>query len=195
VSIISLLNVAVSDSSRQYSPSAIATLIQANRRSLTSCQRLRPLTQSRGITATRRDHFLTWSTWCDFQHGGFKHHTSKSKGKQLAINSGEFDIELSSSLKEILIEPEEIYQHTQIPTGAIAPVDYNTLARGIEASDEHSTIAESQSSNSYIEKEDFAFMVRIPKDMGKRFKSKLGCRRSSRRCFKSSKSLSTTSKR
>jgi len=33
---------------------------------------------------------------------------SKSKGKQLTISSGESDIELSSGLKEILIEPEGI---------------------------------------------------------------------------------------
>jgi len=34
----------------------------------------------------------------------------------------------------------------------IGLIDYNALAREIEASDEHSTIAESQSSNSYMEK-------------------------------------------
>ena len=66
---------------------------------------------------------------------------SKSKGKQLAINFEESNVELSSDLKEILIEPEGIYQYTQIRTGIIDSVDYNALARGAEASDEHSAIA------------------------------------------------------
>jgi len=34
---------------------------------------------------------------------------SKSKGKQLALSSEESDVEFSSDLKEILIEPERIY--------------------------------------------------------------------------------------
>jgi len=37
---------------------------------------------------------------------------SKSKWKHLDISSGEFGVELSSDLKEILIAPEGIYQHT-----------------------------------------------------------------------------------
>ena len=65
---------------------------------------------------------------------------SKSKGKQLAISSGESDVELSLGLKEILIKPKGNYQHTRIWTDAITPVDYNALAKGIEVSDEHSTI-------------------------------------------------------
>ena len=55
--------------------------------------------------------------------------------------------------EEILIKLEGIYKYTRIRTGAIASVDYNALAKGIEASDEHFTITESQSSNSYMEKE------------------------------------------
>jgi len=43
------------------------------------------------------------------------------------------------------------------------------LARGIKASDEHSAIAESQSSNSYIEKETFVFMAETPEEVAKRF--------------------------
>ena len=39
---------------------------------------------------------------------------SKLKGKQLALSSEESDAECSSGLKEILIEPEGIYQRTQI---------------------------------------------------------------------------------
>ena len=53
-------------------------------------------------------------------------------------------MEHSSSLKEILLEPEGIYQYTYIQTGAIGLVDYNTLSRVIEVSNEHSAIAESQ---------------------------------------------------
>jgi len=54
-------------------------------------------------------------------------------------------------LKEILIEPEGIYQCTQIRTGAIALIDYNLLARGVEENGGHSAIAESHSSISYVE--------------------------------------------
>ena len=72
---------------------------------------------------------------------------SKSKEKQLAFNSEESDIECSSGLKEILIEPEGIYYHTRTQIGAVIPIDYNSLARGIEADDEHS--------NSYRETEAF----------------------------------------
>ena len=94
---------------------------------------------------------------------------SKSKRKQLAISSEESDVEPSSGLKEILIEPEGIYQCTRIRTGTIAPVDYNILARGIEASDEHSAIAESQSSNSYMEKDILTYMAETPEEMAKRY--------------------------
>jgi len=68
---------------------------------------------------------------------------SKSKEKQLAISSEESGVEPSSGLKEILIEPEGIYQHSRILTDTIALVEYNTLVRGIEACDEHSAITES----------------------------------------------------
>jgi len=93
---------------------------------------------------------------------------SKSKGKQLALNSEESDIECFSGLKEILVEPEGIYQPTRIRTGAIAPVDYNVQTRGIEAIDEHSTIIISRSSNSYMEKEAFAYMAGTLKEVAKR---------------------------
>ena len=72
--------------------------------------------------------------------------------------------------KKILIKSEGVYQHTRIQTGIIAPVDYNALARGIEASDEHSAIAESQSSNSYMENEAFAYMTSTPEEVTGRFK-------------------------
>ena len=84
---------------------------------------------------------------------------SKSKGKQLALSSEESYDEHSSGLKEILIKPEGIYRRTWIRTGAIAPIDYNLLAKGIEANDEHSAVAESHSSNSYVKTEAFAYMT------------------------------------
>ena len=67
--------------------------------------------------------------------------TSKSRGKQPAVSSDESDT-----------EPEGVYRHTCTRTGAILPIDYNALARGIEVNDSHSAIAESQASNSSIEK-------------------------------------------
>jgi len=39
---------------------------------------------------------------------------SKSKGKQLALSSKESDTECFSGLKEILLEPKEIYRRTRI---------------------------------------------------------------------------------
>ena len=55
---------------------------------------------------------------------------SKSKEKQLAINSEELDTDDSLGLKEILFEPKRIYWHTQIWIRTIAQIDYNLLARG-----------------------------------------------------------------
>jgi len=48
-------------------------------------------------------------------------------------------------------------------------VDNSTLARGIEVSEPHSTIATSQASNSSIEKEAFAYMASTLKEMASRF--------------------------
>jgi len=57
---------------------------------------------------------------------------SKSKRKQLAFSSEESDTKRSSGLKDILIEPEKIYQHTRTRTGAVVPIDYNSLGlRGL----------------------------------------------------------------
>ena len=108
--------------------------------------------------------------WGDFQHGGSKHYTKQLKGEAAGHSSEESDVELSLGLKEILIEPEGIYQCTQIRIGTIAPMDYNVLARGIEESDEYSAIAEFQSSNSYMEKKAFAYMVETEEEVAKRFK-------------------------
>ena len=43
------------------------------------------------------------------------------------------------------------------------------LGQGIEASDEHSAIAESQSSNSYMEKKVFAYITKTSEEVAKRF--------------------------
>jgi len=94
---------------------------------------------------------------------------SKSNGKQLALSSGESDAEYSLGLKEILIEPEGIYGHTRMQTGAITPIDYNNLAKGVESNDEHSAIMESHSSNSYVEKEAFTYMTNTPEEVARKF--------------------------
>ena len=71
--------------------------------------------------------------------------SSKSKGKQLVISSEESDVEPTSGLKNLLIEPEGIYSHTQTRTDTIAPINYSLLARITEINDEHSSILKSQS--------------------------------------------------
>ena len=60
---------------------------------------------------------------------------NRTKGKQQIVSSYEFDT-----------EPEGVYWHTRTRTGTIAPVDYSALDRGIEISEVHSAIAESQAS-------------------------------------------------
>jgi len=57
-----------------------------------------------------------------------------------------------------------VYQHTRTRTGAVAPVNYSALARGIEVSESHSAIAESQASNSSIEKEAFMYKTNTLKE-------------------------------
>ena len=81
------------------------------------------------------------------------------------MNSEESDAERCPSLKNILVEPEGIYQHTQICTGMITQVDYNLLARGIEVNNKHSAIIESQSSNSYVWMKAFAYMASTPEEV------------------------------
>jgi len=82
---------------------------------------------------------------------------SRSRGKQPAISTDESDTEL-----------EGVYRHTRTRTGAIPPIDYNALARGIEVNDSHSAIAESQASNSSIEKEAFIYMTGTPEETVRR---------------------------
>ena len=61
-------------------------------------------------------------------------------------------------------EPEGVYWHTRTQTGVIAPINYSALARGIEVNDSHSAIAESEDSNSSIEKEAFIYMTNTPEE-------------------------------
>ena len=56
-----------------------------------------------------------------------------------------------------------------IQTGAIAPIDYNLLAKGIDANDEHSSITEFHSSNSYMEMKDFTYKANTLEEMARRF--------------------------
>ena len=72
---------------------------------------------------------------------------SRSREKQPAVSYDESDI-----------EPEGVYRHTRTRTGVVAPVDYSALAWGIEVSESHSVIAESQASNSSVENKAFAYM-------------------------------------
>ena len=78
---------------------------------------------------------------------------SRSRKKQPAVSSDESDD-----------EPEGVYRHTRTRTGVVAPVDYSALARGIEVSESHSVIAESQALNSSVEKEAFAYMANTPEE-------------------------------
>jgi len=66
------------------------------------------------------------------------------------------------------LTPEGVYGHTRTRTEAIPPIDYNALARGIKVNDSHSAIAESQASNSSIEKEAFTYMTSTPEETAKR---------------------------
>ena len=59
----------------------------------------------------------------------------------------------------------------------VAPVDYSALAQGIEVSESHSAIAESQASNSSIEKEAFTYMASTPEEMARHFKQQAQAQR------------------
>ena len=109
---------------------------------------------------------------------------SKSKGKQPIVSSDEPDT-----------EPEGVYRHTRTRTGVIAPVDYSALTRGIEVSESHSVIAESQASNSSVEKEDFTYMASNPEEMVRRFEQQAQARGNNSIWFAPNKNLSTPSSR
>ena len=72
------------------------------------------------------------------------------------------------SFDESDTELEGVYRHTRTRTGAIAPINYSALARGIEVNDSHSAIAESQASNSFIEKDAFIYMTSTPEETARR---------------------------
>jgi len=91
---------------------------------------------------------------------------SKTKKKQPIVSSDESDT-----------KPEGVYRHTCTRTGVIAPVDYSVLARGIEVSELHSVIVESQASNSSVEKEAFAYIEITSKEMDRRFEQKAPAKR------------------
>jgi hypothetical protein len=82
--------------------------------------------------------------------------SSKSRDKHPVLSFEESYDEYSPGLKKLLIEPEGIYSHTRTRTGVITPVDYKSLDEGTQSDDEHSAIAEPQSSNSYAENDAFA---------------------------------------
>jgi len=82
----------------------------------------------------------------------------KTKRKQPIVSSDESNT-----------EPKGVYRHTRTRTGAIAPVDYSALTWGIEVSEAHFTIVESQASNSSVEKEDFTYMEGTPEEMARHF--------------------------
>ena len=65
-------------------------------------------------------------------------------------------------------EPEGVYRHIRTRIGVIAPINYSALARGIEVNDSHSAIAESQASNSSIEKEAFIYMTNTLEETARR---------------------------
>ena len=83
---------------------------------------------------------------------------SRSRRKQPLVSSNESDT-----------EPKGVYRHTRTWTGAVTLISYSVLARGIEVNDSHSAVAESQASNSFIEKEAFAYMTNIPEETARRF--------------------------
>jgi len=62
-----------------------------------------------------------------------------------------------------------VYWYIRTRTGVIAPANYSALFRGIEVSESHSAITESQASNFFVEKEAFAYMAETPKEMARRF--------------------------
>jgi len=58
-------------------------------------------------------------------------------------------------------------------------VDYSALALGIEVSEVHSAIADSQTSNYFVEKEAFTYMVGTPKEVANHFEEQAQVQRSS----------------
>ena len=93
----------------------------------------------------------------------------KSKGKQLVVSSEESNIEWYLGLKDVLVEPEGVYQHTRTHIGTIASVYYSLFGKKFEAGNEHSAIIESQSLNSSSETTTFAYMAEAPEEVARQF--------------------------
>jgi len=84
--------------------------------------------------------------------------SSRTKGKQSIVSSDESNT-----------EPKEVYWHTRTRTGVISPVDYIALARGIEVSESHYVIVESQALNFSLEKEAFEYMAGTHEELARHF--------------------------
>ena len=61
-----------------------------------------------------------------------------------------------------------VCRYTRIRISTVTLINYSALARGVEVSESHSTVAESQASNSSIEKEAFAYMTNTPEETARR---------------------------
>ena len=70
-----------------------------------------------------------------------------------------------------------MYQYTHTQTGVVALVDCSALTRGIEVSELHSAIVESQASNSFVEKEAFAYMAGTLEEIARRFEQQAQAQR------------------
>ena len=90
------------------------------------------------------------------------------RGKISYPSSDESERSHSPTVREICDEFEGVYRHTRSRTGAIRPVNYQRLAKGITTSDEHSAIAESQSSSSVGAQEVSVYMAGNLEDIAKR---------------------------
>ena len=73
-------------------------------------------------------------------------------------------------------EPEGVYQYTRTQNGTIAPVNYSALAKGVELSEAHSAIIESQALNSFGEREAFVY-GKPPEEMDRRFERQVQVQR------------------
>ena len=91
---------------------------------------------------------------------------SKTKRKQPIVSSDESDTERRSI---------PVYPHSNWRD---SPVDYSALTQGIEVSESHSAIIESQASNSSVKKEAFAYIASTPEEMVRCFEQQAQTRRS-----------------
>nr|ABD63158.1 hypothetical protein 20.t00010 [Asparagus officinalis] len=90
------------------------------------------------------------------------------QGKASHTDSDESQESHPPTVREICDQFEGVYQNTRTRTGAIRPVNYQKLAKRITTSDEHSAIAESQSSSSVGAREVSAYTTGNHEDITKR---------------------------